>query len=129
LLFPLIASVELPQPYLLKVAIDDHILKADWLGLTWIAGLYVGVLVLLYALHWLEADLMNLTGQRVSHDLRATLFGHLLRLEAALFDRTPVGRLMPRVPGDVEARSEACASGLYAVAADAITLIARAAEQ
>src|SRR5205814_2150716 len=52
-LFPLIAAVELAQPYLLKIAIDDHILKSDWLGLTWIAGLYIGVLVLLYGLRWL----------------------------------------------------------------------------
>ena len=121
-LFPLIAAVELAQPYLLKVAIDDHILRDDWLGLTWIAGLYVGALVLLYGLRWLEAYLMNLTGQRVIHDLRAALFAHLLRLEAAFFDRTPVGRLMTRVLGDVEAVSEAFTSGLFAVIADVITL-------
>src|SRR5438034_1096582 len=66
---------------------------------------------------------MNLTGQRVIHDLRATLFGHLLRLEAAFFDRNPVGRLMTRVLGDVEAVSEAFTSGLFAVVADVITLI------
>jgi len=122
-LFPLIAAVELAQPYLLKVAIDDHILKGDWLGLTWIAGLYVGVLGLLYVLRWLEAYLMNLTGQRVIHDLRAALFAHLLRLEAAFFDRNPVGRLMTRVLGDVEAVSEAFTSGLFAVVADVITLV------
>ncbi len=121
-LFPLISAVELAQPYLMKVAIDNHILRDDWLGLTWIACLYVGVLVLLYALHWLEAYLMNLTGQRVIHDLRAALFGHLLRLEAAFFDRNPVGRLMTRVLGDVEAVSEAFTSGLFAVGADVITL-------
>ena len=50
LLFPVIAVAELAQPWLLKVAIDDHILKSDWLGLTWVAGLYVTVLVVLYAL-------------------------------------------------------------------------------
>ncbi len=122
MLFPLISAVELAQPYLMKVAIDYHILKADWLGLTWIVALYVGVLVLLYALHWLEAYLMNLTGQRVIHDLRAALFGHLLRLEAAFVDRNPVGRLMTRVLGDVEAVSEAFTSGLFAVVADVITL-------
>src|SRR2546425_10138824 len=66
---------------------------------------------------------MNLTGQRVIHDLRAALFAHLLRLEAAFFDRTPVGRLMTRVLGDVEAVSEAFTSGLFAVVADVITLI------
>jgi len=43
LLFPLIAAAELAQPYLLKIAIDEHILKADWLGLTWVGGLYAGV--------------------------------------------------------------------------------------
>src|SRR3989454_496088 len=101
---------------------DDLILRDDWLGLTWIACLYVGALVLLYGLRWLEAYLMNLTGQRVIHDLRAALFAHLLRLEAAFFDRTPVGRLMTRVLGDVEAVSEAFTSGLFAVIADVITL-------
>src|SRR2546428_5469870 len=106
----------------MKVAIDTHILKADWLGLTWIVALYVGVLALLYALRWLEAYLMQLTGQLVIHDLRAQSFGHLLRLEAAFFDRNPVGRLMTRVLGDVEAVSEAFTSGLFAVVADVITL-------
>ncbi len=122
LLFPVIAAGELAQPYLLKIAIDEHILRSDWLGLTWIAGLYVGVLALLYALRWLEAYLMQLTGQRVIHDLRAAIFGQLLRLEAAFFDRNPVGRLMTRVLYDVEAVSEAFTSGLFAVVADVITL-------
>ena len=40
LLFPLVAVVELAQPWLLKVAIDEHILKSDWVGLKWVAGLY-----------------------------------------------------------------------------------------
>jgi ATP-binding cassette subfamily B multidrug efflux pump len=121
-LFPLISVAELAQPYLLKVAIDDHILHADWRGLTAVAVLYAAVLGLLYGLRLLEAFLMALTGQRVIHDLRATLFAHLLRLEAGFFDRTPVGRLMTRVLNDVEAVSEAFTSGLFAVVADVVTL-------
>ena len=122
LLFPLVAVVELAQPWLLKVAIDEHILKSDWLGLTWVAGLYIAVLAILYALRTLEAYLMQLTGQRVIHDLRETIFDHLLRLEASFFDRNPVGRLMTRVLHDVEAVSEAFTSGLFAVVADVVTL-------
>jgi ATP-binding cassette subfamily B protein len=121
-LFPLIAAAELAQPYLLKIAIDDHILTADWLGLSITAGLYAVTLGLLYALRMVEAYLMALAGQRVTHDLRAALFEHLLRLEAAFFDRNPVGRLMTRVLNDVEAVSEAFTSGLLAIAADVITL-------
>src|SRR5262245_11444379 len=122
MLFPLIAVVELAQPWLLKVAIDEHILKSDWLGLTWVAGLYIAVLAVLYALRTLESYLMQLTGQRVIHDLRETIFDHLLRLEARFFDHNPVGRLMTRVLHDVEAVSEAFTSGLFAVVADVVTL-------
>ncbi|HET7341869.1 MAG TPA: ABC transporter transmembrane domain-containing protein, partial [Methylomirabilota bacterium] len=121
-LFPLISLLELAQPYLLKVAIDDHILHADWRGLTTIAVVYAVALAGLYGLRLLEAFLMALTGQRVIHDLRAALFTHLLGLEAGFFDRTPVGRLMTRVLNDVEAVSEAFTSGLFAVVADVVTL-------
>ena len=122
LLFPLVAVVELAQPWLLKVAIDEHILKLDWVGLTWVGGLYIAVLAVLYALRTVEAYLMQLTGQRVIHDLRETIFDHLLRLEARFFDKNPVGRLMTRVLHDVEAVSEAFTSGLFAVVADLVTL-------
>ena len=122
MLFPVIAAVELAQPWLLKVAIDEHILKSDWIGLTWVAGLYIGVLLVLYALRTVEDYMMQLTGQRVIHDLRQTIFDHLLRLEARFFDRNPVGRLMTRVLHDVEAVSEAFTSGLFAVVGDIVTL-------
>jgi ATP-binding cassette subfamily B protein len=43
-------------------------------------------------------------------------------MEAAFFDRNPVGRLMTRVLSDVEAVGEAFTSGLFAVVADVVTL-------
>jgi len=122
LLFPLVSAVELAQPYLLKIAIDDHILKADWGGLARVAALYLGTLVTLYVLRGVESYLMHLTGQRVMFDLRASLFSHLMRLEARFFDRHPVGRLMTRVLNDVEAVNEAFTSGLFTIVADVITL-------
>jgi ATP-binding cassette subfamily B protein len=122
LLFPVVAAVELLQPWLLKVAIDEHILRADWAGLARIAGFYVATLAALYALRAVESYLMHLTGQRVMHDLRAALFEHLLVLEARFFDRHPVGRLMTRVLNDVEAVNDAFTGGLFAVVADVVTL-------
>ena len=122
-LYPAIAAAELAQPYLLKVAIDDHILAGDWVGLSLTAAAYALTLGVLYALRSLEAYLMALVGQRVTHDLREALFGHLLRLEAGFYDRNPVGRLMTRVLNDVEAVSEAFTSGLLAIAADVVTLV------
>jgi ATP-binding cassette subfamily B multidrug efflux pump len=122
MLFPLVAGVELLQPYLLKVAIDDHILRGDWAGLTRVVGYLFATQLALYVLRAAEDYLMYLSGQRVIHDLRAALFAHLLRLEAAFFDRNPVGRLMTRVLYDVEAVGEAFTSGLFAVIGDIVVL-------
>jgi ATP-binding cassette subfamily B multidrug efflux pump len=122
ILLPMVAAVELAQPFLVKVAIDDYVLRGDGAGLGAVAGLYAATLVLLFALRTVESYLMSVTGQRVMYDLREALFRHLLRMEARFFDANPVGRLMTRVLSDVEAVSEAFTGGLFAVVADAVTL-------
>src|SRR3989338_8395094 len=63
-LFPLAAAAELVQPYLVKVAIDDHILKRDWAGLGRMALLFLLTLVALYLLRAAQSYVTQLTGQR-----------------------------------------------------------------
>jgi ATP-binding cassette subfamily B protein len=79
-------------------------------------------LLSLYGLRVGASYLTQLLGQRVMHDLRAALFAHLQRQDAAFFDRSPVGRLMTRVLTDVEAINELFASGAMAVMSDVLTL-------
>ena len=64
----------------------------------------------------------QLTGQRVIHDLRATLFAHLQSLDARFFDGNPVGRLMTRVLNDVEAINELFTSGVVSIFGDVLML-------
>jgi ATP-binding cassette, subfamily B, multidrug efflux pump len=122
LLFPAVAALELLQPWLTKIAIDRYILTGDWLGLSRIAAVYTACLLALYGLRVAVSYLTQLAGQRVMHDLRAALFAHLQRQDAAFFDRSPVGRLMTRVLTDVEAINELFASGAMAVVGDVLTL-------
>ena len=122
LLFPCIAALELLQPWLVKIAIDHHILVGDWPGLTRVASAYLACLLGLYGLRVAASYLTQLLGQRVMHDLRAALFAHLQGQDAAFFDKSPVGRLMTRVLTDVEAISELFASGAMAVVSDVLTL-------
>jgi ATP-binding cassette subfamily B multidrug efflux pump len=122
LLFPLATLLELLQPYLVKIAIDEHILRRDWPGLGRIAAVFLLTLLVLYALRVAQAYLTQLTGQRVMHDLRNALFAHLQRMDAAFFDRHPVGRLMTRVLNDVEAINELFTSGVVSVLGDVFTL-------
>jgi ATP-binding cassette subfamily B protein len=121
-LFPAVTLLELTQPYLVKIAIDEHILRRDWAGLGWIAGLFLLVLIALYALRAGQTYLTQLTGQRVIGDLRAALFAHLQRQDAKFFDRNPVGRLMTRILNDGEAIQELFTSGLVALLGDVLTL-------
>ncbi|MBI2553876.1 MAG: ABC transporter ATP-binding protein [Candidatus Rokubacteria bacterium] len=121
LFFP-IAALELLQPYLLKVAIDSHILRADWGGLTGVAGVFLLTLAGLYALRALQSYLMQLTGQRIMHDLRHRLFAHAQKMDAAFFDKNPVGRLMTRILNDVEAVSDMFGSGVVAILGDLVTV-------
>jgi ATP-binding cassette subfamily B multidrug efflux pump len=121
-LFPAVALLELSQPYLIKIAIDDHILRGDWAGLGGVAALFLLVLVALYALRATQAYLTQLTGQRVIHDLRAALFAHLQRQDARFYDRSPVGRLMTRVLNDAEAIQELFTSGAVAILGDVVVL-------
>ncbi|MEX2222554.1 MAG: ABC transporter ATP-binding protein [Candidatus Rokuibacteriota bacterium] len=122
-LFPAVALLELAQPYLIKIAIDDHILRGDWAGLGNVAALFLLVLVALYGLRAAQAYLTQLTGQRVIHDLRAALFAHLQRQDARFYDRSPVGRLMTRVLNDGEAIQELFTSGLVALLGDVVVLV------
>jgi ATP-binding cassette subfamily B protein len=121
-LMPLTAAVELSQPWLVKVAIDEHILRGDWSGLPGVAAAFLAALLALYALRVSQAYLMQLTGQQVMRDLRQRLFAHLQRQDAAFFDRQPVGRLMTRVLGDVEAINEVFVAGVVAVVGDVVVL-------
>ena len=63
-LFPLLAAVDLVQPYLVKIAIDAHILQGDWPGLTRIAFLFLGTLLVQYALRFWQTYVATWTGQR-----------------------------------------------------------------
>lgn len=121
-LFPLLAGVDLVQPFLVKVAIDDHILRGDWPGLSRLAILFLATLIAQYALRYFQIYLLSWTGLRVVHDLRAALFAHVQRLPARFFDRNPVGRLMTRILNDVEAVGELFASGVVSIFGDVLTL-------
>jgi ATP-binding cassette subfamily B protein len=122
LLFPLLAAVDLVQPYLVKVAIDAHILRGDWAGLSHVVLLFFLTLVVQYALRYAQIYFATWTGQRVVHDIRAALFAHVQQLPAAFFDRNPVGRVMTRILGDVEAIGEVFTAGVVALLGDVVTL-------
>ena len=117
-----LSLLQLAPPYLTKVAIDTHIAAGDAAGLTPLALLLLGVLVLSYVLESVQTYALQVTGQRIIFDLRTQIHAHLQRLDVAFFDRNPVGRLMTRVTTDVDALNELFASGVVSVFRDVFML-------
>ena len=124
LLLCLEGGTQLVGPALTRRVIDVAIPARDTGMIRTAALLYLLALVLQFGAGFGETVLTGLLGQQVMRDLRAELFAHLQRLPIAYFDRTPVGRLVTRVTGDVEALNELFTAGVVAGLGDLFTLLA-----
>ncbi len=116
------SMLQLAQPYLMKLAIDRYIADRDLAGLDRIALLFLGILGGAFAAEFVQAYVLQSTGQRIMFDIRAEIYRHLQRLDIAFHDRNPVGRLMTRVTTDVDALNDLFASGVVSVFGDVFTL-------
>jgi ATP-binding cassette subfamily B protein len=123
LLLPPMAAAKLAQPYLIKVAIDSHIVAGKMEGLPSLALLYLLLILGDGLLTFLEVYILQYLGQRVMLDLRMELFSHVQRLSASFFDRTPTGSLVTRLTSDVEVLGEMFAAGIITVVGDILVLV------
>lgn len=67
----------------------------------------LGVLLLVimslgFILNYIQAYLLQYTGQRIVFDIRQKLFAHMQSLALVFFDGNPVGRLVTRVTNDTQ---------------------------
>jgi ATP-binding cassette subfamily B protein len=115
--------LEIVQPYLVKMAIDDHMAKRDLPGVARIAIAYLAALLGAFGCRYLEQYVMNLVGQRVMFDLRQQLFSHLLEQNIRFFTKNPIGRLMTRVTSDVDVLSEMFSAGVVSIIEDILKLV------
>ena len=115
---------ELAQPYVFAYVLQHHIIEPHPELLPWDALLYVGLVVGQNLSSFCEQWFLQLAGQRTMHDLRISIFDHVLAQRAAFFDRIPVGRLMTRMTNDIESLNEIFAQGAITIIADVIKAVA-----
>ena len=116
------SALSLLQPWLMKIAIDDHIATGELDGLGLIAGVLLASLAGLFVLEFYETYTLQKVGQRIMFDMRGEIYGHLQKLDLRYYDRNPVGRLMTRVTTDVDALNDLFASGIVTVFGDVLAL-------
>lgn len=122
-LMPIFSSLQLLQPYLIKVAIDGPIAERDPSGLLPIALLLIVVLLISYTLQFISSYSSHVGGQAIVHDLRVAVHEHLVTLRDRYFQRHPAGRLLTRCTNDVEGIGEMFAAGFLTLFGDLALLL------
>jgi ATP-binding cassette subfamily B protein len=123
LILPLVAACRLSQPWIIKLAIDGHIMNGKLAGLETVALAFLGILLVESLLSFLEVYLLQSVGQRVMSDMRSELYRHVMHLPVSWFDRVPVGSAVTRLTSDVEVLGEMFASGIITIIGDILLLI------
>jgi len=119
------AGLEVLGPLLGKALIDDHLLPRHLDGprMAWLLG---GLLVSGWIASWLRyLQLVRLSGlaMRSVQRLREWVFGHVLRLPMAFFDRAITGQLVSRVTNDTEAVKTLYIQVLFVILDSSIVLV------
>jgi ATP-binding cassette subfamily B protein len=122
-LLSLTSLASLAGPYIVRIAIDDHIAPKRVDGLSRVIVAYVGALVLAFALRYAQTLVMARVGQQAMYDLRMQLFSHLQRLSIGYYNKQPVGRLITRMTNDIDALNDMITQGVVAVFGDLLTLV------
>ena len=110
------------QPYLLKIIIDDYIIKSDLDGLKMIIFLVVFILFLEVIFQFLFIYFANWLGQTIVKDIRYNLFNRIINFKMSYYDKNPIGRLVTRTASDIELISSIFSQGLFMILADVLKM-------
>lgn len=106
----LINATLILKPYILKVAIDDflvkHVTQVGNLSITSMGIIYFLVVAIGGIFSIAQVNLINRVGQEIMRDLRSRVYKTIQLLPLAYLDKTASGRLITRATNDIEALSE-----------------------
>ena len=117
------SGLGLAVPYLIKIAIDQHITNHDVAGLNQIALVILGAFVGIYITSGIQQYVLSLTGQQVLGEMRSKLVRHLQDLHLGYHDTHIIGVTISRVFSDVGVINDLLSQGLVTIISDVLTLV------
>ncbi len=120
---PIIAALSLAQPWLLRLAIDEHLVPKQAEGLTELALAIFGIALLSWLLQIAYTMVLAWAGARTILRLRQAMARHLFSLSQRFFDKQPTGRLMTRLTSDIESLGDAVTAGGFTIVLDALVVL------
>ncbi|MEV7184831.1 ABC transporter ATP-binding protein [Kitasatospora sp. NPDC093102] len=125
------AVVSVVSPFLLKAVLDTAIPQGRTGLLSLLALGMILTAVVNSIFNVLQTLISTTVGQRVMHDLRTAVYGHLQRQSLAFFTRTRTGEVQSRIANDiggmqstVTSTATSLVSNLTAVVASVIAMVA-----
>ncbi|MDS0525774.1 ABC transporter ATP-binding protein/permease [Clostridium sp. SHJSY1] len=91
------------NPYLLKIAIDDKVANHDINGLIFIGVILVTLNLVAWGISLLRWKKIYSVTNNILLNIRRELYTHIQDLSFDFFDSRPVGKILARVVGDVNA--------------------------
>jgi ATP-binding cassette subfamily B protein len=95
------AGFGVSSPFFLRGILDKAIPERDTVLLTWLALGMIATSAASGVLGVVTTWLSNVIGQRIMHDVRVAVYGHLQRMSLAFFTRTRTGELQSRIANDI----------------------------
>ncbi|MEV7013124.1 ABC transporter ATP-binding protein [Streptosporangium sp. NPDC051022] len=123
-LIALSSLVSLASPFMLREVLDDAIPHGRTGLLTLLALGMVTVAVTTSALDVVQTLISNTVGQRVMHDLRTAVYGHLQRMSLAFFTRTRTGEVQSRIANDIGGMQSVVTSTAASIVSNLTTVVA-----
>ncbi|MEM8585383.1 MAG: ABC transporter ATP-binding protein [Bacteroidota bacterium] len=120
----ILAPLAIAQPRLIQEMIDRYVFTGDVGGLTRIALIIFGLLILKTVFRYLFIYYSNLLGQQVVRDLRVTVFSHINSLRLKYFDLTPIGTSTTRTINDIQSINSVFSEGVTTILADLLSIFA-----
>jgi ATP-binding cassette subfamily B multidrug efflux pump len=120
---PASTLMQLVLPWLLKVAIDDYILKQDVPGVVRVAGYYLAATLVAFGFEAVYTLALSYGATRTIARLRRQVFDATLQFSASFWDKRPTGRLLTRATSDVEALGETLTAGAFTIVLDALLVV------
>lgn len=99
------------HPMLLRIAIDNYIVKGNYPGLVNLSLILLALIFSSYLLNFLGTYCSVILAQRIILKLRVDLYNHITKLAISFLNRTPIGVLITRVSNDTENLSDLISGG------------------
>lgn len=119
-----LAPLAVARPRLIQQMVDEYVFTNDLDGLTFIALLIGGLLVLDVLLRYVFIYASSLLGESVIRDLRVRVFGHINNQKLSYFDKTPIGTSTTRTINDIQSINSVFSEGLITILADLLSIVA-----